>query len=487
MGRLLVILAVLWAVPGVEADIEPAGHFRRAHMLQAQGDLDGAIETYEAFLLDHAGHCLAPVAAMAVANLQLLGHEDPRTAARDFRRVIANYPESGWAAEAARRLGECLEAQGAWMPAGEAYAEALALSGHEGTPTHPEWTRDLLLATARCHEARGEEDKLIDTYELLLEAPLPPATAAEILQHLGDTYAERGAGENASHCYAQIIQQYPLLPAFNHAWSKRDLINQHLSIDWAPYEMFLRANHALRLGDLVGAASAIDSLLAGSPEPALRGSARYRRILAQTSIDADFARGARDLQAHLAAAPDRRLYPNADWLLDHFRQTARLASRVEEHPDDVSALCALGLRYLISRLPQRAIELLEQARERDPDDGEVQMYLGYAYRAVGNPDASHQAFLACLKEDPDNVSALHPVGHHYLAVGEGEKAIECFARFAAVYPEDPSAHFSLAEAYRQTGRTEEAAASWRQFLALEPEGERAEQARAALAELEEEK
>jgi len=132
---------------------------------------------------------------------------------------------------------------------------------------------------------------------------------------------------------------------------------------------------------------------------------------------------------------------------DYTQQTMRGAiayrlRRLEQDPQDVVSLAALGSTYLALDRVDEAVGPLRRAVELRPSDPALQNNLGYALRRLGN----------------DREAA----GHFRAAVG--------------LNPNDAEAHFNLADALRAAGKLEEAVPHYARAVELRPEADAARRA-----------
>lgn len=509
------ILLCLWFASGV---VRGQDNFDRAAAFGMAGDHQAALQEYESFLAEHPHDRLAPVAAIAAVNIHFLALEDHEAAVRACDRVLTDYHESAWAPDAARRKGECLQIGEEWAAAGEAYRQALELSGCGESDVSTDWVDEVSLAAADCYYQLGDHGEVVETYERALKASLPPHSTATVLYRLGDCYESDGEIENAARNYARIIEEYPFAPAFDQAMTKRELITQCTNLDLTPYLMYAQTAQDLRNRDFAGALQRTDEILSGTDNEVLRMCTRHRKIVAETMISGNFTEGARELAGLLAGLSDQRSMPDAQQRLERFAAIAELEAQARAGPDDAAALRVLGRAYLRSGAIPRAVETLEQARALAPDDAQVHQLLGHAYAAAGRNEEAGRAFGVYLQENPNDTTALNIIGYTYLNLGDAERAVSYFRRYAEIAPEeanahdslgegclgagrldeaaaeyeravaiDPSffnSHFMLGEIYRQLEQNEKAAAAYERFLELAPTDLRGEQARTALRELE---
>jgi tetratricopeptide (TPR) repeat protein len=494
--------------------LDQAAAYERAGKPQA------AIEAYASFLEQQPQDRLAPVAAYAMANLRCLALHDTTGAIPAYDRVSRDYPASELAAEAARRMAECLQARKQWAEAGEAYARALTLAGQGPASSAPatDWINAVSLGVADCFYQTGDRRRVIQAYQQALAGPMAPEPAATALLRLGDAYEKLEEPEPAAACYARIVEEYPFAGAFDAAVGKRALIDRYRSLAWTPYLIYARTSADFARRDYAAVPARCDSVLALSSDGPLRACATYRKIVAETQSQGNFSRGRRRLSALLDSLPDPRTMPNARRQLEQYQEVAAAEERAAAHPDDAASQSALGGLYLQLGLPAPAAAVLERAVALAPEDAETRLLYGYACNASGRSEAALEAFRFYLEQHPDDAATLNQIGYALLRQGEAKQALAYFRRFVELEPNDPNAHdslgeglltagdlggaateyaraldldpsftnsrFMLAEVYRRMRSNEKAIATYRRFLEQVPEGAQADAARAALEELE---
>jgi len=489
----------------------------RAARRELAGDYAGARVEYEAFLSAHATDERAPLAAMTIANLDLLAANDSDAAVAAYDRVLRDYAASTWAPEAARRKAECLQAGERWQAAGRAFGEALTLAARSGERPQTAWVNEVSLAAADCFDRAGDQGEVIAVYEAVLDNPLPSEAAAMVLSRLAERYETGGQPEKAAQRYAQLIRSYPASDAAARALEKRAAIEPHAQLNWQPYLDYAAAGTAIRQRDYAAALPPLEAVLAADIDPVLRECAEFRKIVGETNLAADFTTGLARLEALLAAAPQPEALPNTEPVVLNYRMMAEMERQVAESPEDIGALRALGDGYARVRAGAKAVATLERARALAPENADVQFSLGNAYLAAGRTAEARQAYDAYLQQDPNNAAALNMIGYSCLGAGDAAAAIVYFERYAAIQPDDPNAHDSLGEGYLNAGRLEDAAREYERaieidpsfvnsyfmlggvcrqlgrmdraqevyerFLGMTPIGDQADQARAALAEM----
>jgi hypothetical protein len=128
--------------------------------------------------------------------------------------------------------------------------------------------------------------------------------------------------------------------------------------------------------------------------------------------------------------------------------------------------------------------LWDRARETAPDSRLVHLALGALAENRRDSAVALAEYEAILAKHPDALDALNNAALLGGRAGQWEQAIGRFERIVELTPDKAIAHFNLSFGYSVLGRYEEAAASLRRALDLDPSGERADEWRARLTQLE---
>ena len=460
------LLACCWTQSVVGATV---AEFDRASRLAMSADYHGALEQYESFLSRAPGDRLCPVAAIAIANIQLLALHDSSAAVKSYDRVVTDYPTSPWAAEAARQKGVCMEARADWEEAGETYQLALDLATHTESGQSEDWVNEVTASAANAFYRAGDQPRVIATYRRVLDGAPPPEVAATALYRLGETYESGNEDEMAAESYAQILEAYPSSEIFQSAVAKRELIDKHRKVDWGSVEMYADATALSRQGDFEGAVRKCDELLASSANERLRECTEYRKITLETSLRGDYTEGCERLRRYIQDHPEGLRTSVAQTTLEEqWSPIADLEASARENPNEAEILRALGGAYLNARATSRAIEMLSKAVALDPDREGPHLELGYAQTQAGNNEEALKEFTFYLERHPDDVNTLNMIGYNYIRVGQPENAIPYFQRYVEVAPDEANAHDSLGEGYLEAGRLEDAAMEYRRAVEIDP-------------------
>ena len=186
----------------------------------------------------------------------------------------------------------------------------------------------------------------------------------------------------------------------------------------------------------------------------------------------------------------------------------RLRKLIEEHPDDIDAIMALGnilrtrksfeecaqvygkgiatiaepgkphwLIYYFRGIcnerakhwPQAEADLKE-ALKLYPDQPHALNYLGYSWIDQGiNLDEGMRMIRRAVEQRPDDGYIVDSLGWAYFRVGNYDEAVKNLERAVELKPEDPTINDHLGDAYWKIGRTLEAHFQWSHARDLKPE------------------
>ncbi len=447
-----------------------SGEFDRAARLGMLGDYEGALKEYQDFAKASPGDELAPLAILAAGNIQLEVREDYDAAARSYDQVIAGYPSSPWAAEAARRKGDAARALENWKSAGDAYAQALDLAAHQPTRQPDAWVNEVTAGAGDCYYEAGDQDRVLEIYRKVLENDPPVQVAATALYRLGETYEARNEPAMAARSYARMLEEYPGagIEPIRRAMGKRELIDRHEKMDWRPYEIGLETNGLIRARDFSGALEKCNEAEALCTNPRLLECVEYQKIALETTISGDFEAGYRRMESYVQKYPNGQMAPQIEQNLDQWAQIVDAKAESDRDPGNAEIAAALGTMYLRAGAVAKAVETLERARDLDPGRDATYQLLGYAYNAAGRADEAVAAFETYLETNPTDANAINIVGYSFLGREQYEKAIIFFKKYVEIAPDEPNAHDSLGEGYFRAGHLEEAAREYEKAVELDP-------------------
>ncbi len=467
-GVLAVVSGLTMLVLGV-ADASTVVEFDRAARLAMLGDYDGALREYESFLARAPRDRLAPVAAAAVASINLEVRQDTAAAITSLDRILSDYRESSWAPDAARQKATCAEARQDWLKAGEAYEQAFDLALERGDAASEDWMNQVTFSAANSYHRAGNPSKVIQTYEKVLAGSPPPEVAASAHYRLGESLESAGETQQAAERYVRVIEEYPSSQLLERAVAKRELIEQHVNMNWTPIEKFTEGSVQIRQGDLAGALRTCDEALSASPGAPLRECLEYRKISLETAQSGDYTEGCGRLERFIAEHPNGLRTEIAERTLEqNWRPVARLEASARENPEDSGTLRALGQSYLQVRATSKGIETLTRALALAPDDPATHLTLGFGYAQAQRHQEAVDAFTFYLDRNPNDVNSLNMIGYMYLGMGDPEKALPYFERYAEIAPDEANAHDSLGEGYLEAGRLEDSAREYEEAIRIDP-------------------
>lgn len=135
------------------------------------------------------------------------------------------------------------------------------------------------------------------------------------------------------------------------------------------------------------------------------------------------------------------------------QQGVALLSRAEALHPSSRAEVMLAVAYLKLKQPERAKQMLEQARSHDPKNSSV-------FRAVANfyrEQHDYKGAISALESAPGkNVELLADLGYSYELDGDSEHAAETYAKAAGLAPRQIGLQLSAAQAELRFGDTERA-------------------------------
>lgn len=135
------------------------------------------------------------------------------------------------------------------------------------------------------------------------------------------------------------------------------------------------------------------------------------------------------------------------------QQGIALLSRAETLHRSSRAEVMLAVAYLKLHQPERAAQMLEQARSHDPKNSSV-------FRAVANfyrEQHDYKAAISALRNAPgQNVDVLADLGYSYELDGDHQQAAESYSKAAGMAPRQIGLQLSAAQAELRSGDTDRA-------------------------------
>ena len=425
LGGILLVAQIAggraWSQP---EPVAPDQLLKRAVELQQAGDLEGAIEQYEAFL------ALYPQAAAVRFTLG-----DAYGQAGRFEKAIAHY-------EQALQSGDLTDPTAARLILGWTYFQAEEfekardlLSGI--VQERPE-NREALQLLASSHFRLGEGEKVIE-----LLSPLEPelGESPELAYLVGVALVENGQVERGAPLVETGLQQ----------------------TDSAEVR-FMLGRALLEKGDYFGAASQLERATALDPRvPSL--NATYGKLL-RTMTRHDEANEAflRELEIN----PD-----DYDSNLFHGMYLSENEQKYDEalacferalrtRPGDAGVRFQIGLVYNYANRIEEALQTVKEVVEELPDflDGQVTL-TGLYYRLGREEDAErHRVAAEGLRANQD--------GQHLIRQRQFSEAIALFERQKKANPSDPQPYFYAGMAFSQAQDWSGAVVEFKEAVRLDP-------------------
>ncbi len=118
----------------------------------------------------------------------------------------------------------------------------------------------------------------------------------------------------------------------------------------------------------------------------------------------------------------------------------------------------------------RAEELFYRSLQLDPESAETYNYLAYMWAELDrNLETAERYVRIALEARPDSAAFIDTLGWIFYRQGRFEEAYAEIRRAAEILPDDPVITDHLGDIYLALGNTEQAIVQWRQALELDPE------------------
>lgn len=168
----------------------------------------------------------------------------------------------------------------------------------------------------------------------------------------------------------------------------------------------------------------------------------------------------------------RSFLPDPVVLWRTFGRVQSLRRQIEANPANVTARRDLAIVYLDRLRPGRALELVDEARQRFPDDPELLFLKGLAHHRKAQHESALEPLVQAVDIDP-RLRFGEPyliAGRSLRALGRKEEAIDALERFTHSNGSSLAGHLELARAHRDAKddagsqrALEELFATWRQI------------------------
>src|SRR6185312_4550455 len=121
---------------------------------------------------------------------------------------------------------------------------------------------------------------------------------------------------------------------------------------------------------------------------------------------------------------------------------------LELQPENVVALCGLGMTLCRLERAAESIPYFEEASHRKPDAAEIHYHRGQALELTGTFHAAMESFQQCVRLVPNSVEFLLKLGQAAKAAGASEPALAALRRAAELAPNRAEVHNNLGIVYK---------------------------------------
>jgi predicted Zn-dependent protease len=154
----------------------------------------------------------------------------------------------------------------------------------------------------------------------------------------------------------------------------------------------------------------------------------------------------------------RPILPDPVVLLRTWGTIQKLNAQIEANPANVTARRDLAIVWLERLRPRRALELLDEARQRSPNDAELLYLTGVVRLRSGDAEGALEPLVKAVEIDPK-----FRLGDPYLTAAEAllslgriEEAEDALERYTQANSSSVQGYVLLAETRRKCGRTDDA-------------------------------
>ena len=416
--------------------VEPEQTLWRAQALQQAGDLEGAIEQYQAFLAQH------PEAAEARVSLgnayASIGH---------YQEAIIQY-------ERALEIGGLRDPTGTNYALGRVYLQMAEFekARHVLAQVVSERSKDkeAIQLLASCYFNLGEWQKVIDLISPL-ESELEQSPTLTYL--LGSALLEGGQVERGTTLVETALKDTDWAEARSRLEARSDWLSR----------LARRGRALMEKGDYPGAAKHLKRAIALDPKvPSL--NATYGKLLRIMNRHDD---------ANQAFLRELEINPDDyDANLNHGlylfeneqkyeEALARFERALRTRPGDAAVRFHIGLVYNSSNRIEEALQTIKGVVEEHPNFLEGQVTLTGLYYRLGREEEAERHRLAAerLRTSKD--------GQHLIRLGQLSQASELFERQKKADQSDPEPYFYEGMALWQTQKWQGAVAEFKEAVRLD--------------------
>ncbi|HRI65060.1 MAG TPA: tetratricopeptide repeat protein [Polyangium sp.] len=176
----------------------------------------------------------------------------------------------------------------------------------------------------------------------------------------------------------------------------------------------------------------------------------------------------------------RPFIPDPEVLIRTWGQIRTLTAQIEANPANVTARRQLAIVWLERLRPGRALELLQEARQRFPRDAELLYLTGVAYLRCGNAEAALEPLVQAVEIDPTlrRGDPYLTAAEALLTLGRAEEAEDALERYIQTNSSSIQGYVLLADTREKLGNAEgsrqaiaEALDTWKKLPAFRKKGQ----------------
>ena len=132
-----------------------------------------------------------------------------------------------------------------------------------------------------------------------------------------------------------------------------------------------------------------------------------------------------------------------------------LAEIISEDPDDLRAICDIGIAYTETGENNKAIKALEFYIKNDDTNAYAWEAMGCAQLRTGQLKKARTSLMKAIEIKPENSSALRNLGILKGMDGAHEEGLALLQQSMRINPDDYRTLFALNYSFRDSGKTEE--------------------------------
>ena len=235
------------------------------------------------------------------------------------------------------------------------------------------------------------------------------------------------------------------------------------------------AGDAIASGSLQEAETDLQSILSTSPED-------YQALDLLAIVRAQQHREAEAEQIFLKVIKDHPDFASAyidlgllylqtgkpEKAVPQLQQGLRLAPERTEAASALVGIWRQQARAALAVDPEKALSVLLEARKIAPEDPDVQFELGMVALRMNLSADAITAFQQTLKLRPDDPKALYGLGRAFMQQAKYDDARQQFAHYVSLRPDDASGHYALGNSYAMLERSADAKNEFERSIVLAP-------------------